>query len=166
MIPPADPAPTREELSAANLIRKPEFVRKPDLKIRSDAEIWVLSLGSGVVVFFVALVIQWIIYDRFLHQDGLRFVGSVISGACAALLVHGMSLQTRRSRLSELHRLECIALMNHHIRNALQAIVCCSGSSESAEIIHDSVNRIERVLSDVLGRIEDEPKASGTPAAQ
>jgi hypothetical protein len=166
MNPPVDPAPTREELSAANLIRRPEFVRKPDLKIRTDTEILILSLGSGLVIFLGALAIQWIIYDRFLHQDGLRFVGSAISGAFAALLVHVMSLQTRRSRLSELHRLEDIALLNHHIRNALQVIVCCSGSSESAEIIHESVDRIERVLSDVLGRIEDEPKPRGTPAAE
>ncbi len=166
MIPPVDPAPTREELSAANLIRKPEFVRKPDLKIRSDSEILIMSLASGLVIFLGALAIQWIIYDRFLHQDGLRLVGSVIAGAFGSLLVHGMNLQTRRARLSELRRLENIALLNHHIRNALQAIVCCSGSSESAEIIHESVDRIERVLSDVLGRIEEEPKAPGTPAAE
>jgi hypothetical protein len=75
---------------------------------------------------------------------------TALSGAFAAMLVQGMSLQTRRFRLSELRRLESIALMNHHIRNALQAIVCCSGSSESAEIIHDSVNRIGLVLADVL----------------
>jgi hypothetical protein len=166
MIPPVDPAPSREELSAADLIRKPEFVRKPDLKIRSDAEILILSQASGLVVFLGALVIQWIIYDRFLHQDGLRLVGSVIAGGFGALLVHVMNLQTRRSRLSELRRLEDIALLNHHIRNALQAIVCCSGSSESAEIIHESVDRIERVLYDVLGRIEREPKAPETPTAE
>jgi hypothetical protein len=146
-------------MEPANLIHNPEFVHKPDLKIRSDAEIWILSLGSGLVVFLGALVLQWIIYDRFLHQDGLRFVGSAISGAFAALLMNGMSLQTRRSRLSELRRLESIALMNHHIRNALQAIVCCSGTSESAEIIRDSVDRIEWVLSDVLPSIDDEPKS-------
>jgi hypothetical protein len=165
MIPSDIPAPTTERRSSANLLENPGFIRKPDLKIRSDAEIWLASLSSGVVVFLGALVIQWIIYDRFLHQDGLRFVGSVISGAFAVLLVHGMSLETRRSRLSELRRLESIALMNHHIRNALQAIVCCSGTSESAEVIHDSVNRIQWVLSDVLP-VKDEPKSSGTPASR
>jgi hypothetical protein len=155
MVSPENSAPK----DAARLVQNKAFLRKPDLKIRSDAEIWVMSLCSGLVVAVAALELQWIIYDRFLHQDGLRLVGSVISGAFAALLVHGMSLQTRRSRLSELRRLESIALMSHHIRNALQAIVCCSGTSESAEIIHNSVNRIEWVLSDVLPSIEDEPKA-------
>jgi hypothetical protein len=51
--------------------------------------------------------------------------------------------------------------MNHHIRNALQAIVCCSGTLESSEIICDSVNRIQWVLSDVLPGIEDEPNSPG-----
>ena len=167
MIPPVDPAPTREKLSAANLIRKPEFVRKPDLKIRSDSEILIMSLASGLVIFLGALAIQWIIHDRFLHQDGLRLVGSVIAGAFGSLLVHGMNLQTRRARLSELRRLENIALLDHHIRNALQAIVCCSGSSGiQPRSFTRSVDRIERVLSDVLGRIEEEPKAPGTPAAE
>ena len=159
MIPLNKPMPTRGGPSADNLVQNSAFLRKPDLKIRSDVEIWILSLGSGVVVFLGALVLQWIIYDRILHQDGLRFVGSVISGAFAILLLHGMSLQTRRSKQLELRRLESIALMNHHIRNALQAIVCCSGTSESAEIIRDSVNRIEWVLSDVLPSSEDEPKS-------
>jgi hypothetical protein len=157
MVSPENSAPE----NAARLVQNIAFLRKPDLNIRSDAEIYALSLASGFAVFLGALALQWIIYDRFLHQDGLRLVGSVISGAFAALLVHGMSLQTRRSRLSELRRLESIALMNHHIRNALQAIVCCSGTSESAEIIRDSANRIEWVLSDVLPGIEDEPKARG-----
>ena len=132
---PDDSVHTKKALGAADLIHSPEFVTRPNLKIRSVVEIWALSLGSGIVVFLGALGLQWIIYDRFLHQDGLRLVGSAISGAFAAILVHGMSLQTRHSRLSELRRLESIALMNHHIRNALQAIVCCSGTSESSEIM-------------------------------
>ena len=136
MLPPVKPETRREE--SANLTRIPEFVHKPEFKIRSNAEIWFISLGSGVLVFLGALLLQWIIYDRLLHEDGLRFIGSAISGACAAFLVQSMSLQTRRSMLSELRRLESIALMNHHIRNALQAIACCSETSESAEIIRDS----------------------------
>jgi hypothetical protein len=79
MIPPDEPAPTREELRTASLTQNPAFYRKPHLKIRSDAEIWIMSLSSGMVVFLGTLALQWIIYDRFLHEDGLRLVGSVIS---------------------------------------------------------------------------------------
>jgi hypothetical protein len=101
MVSPEDSAPE----DAARVVENDPFLCKPGLKIRSDAEIWAMSLGSVLVVFLCALALQWIIYDRFLHQNGLRLVGSVISGAFAALLVHGMSLRTRRSRLSELSRL-------------------------------------------------------------
>ena len=144
---------------SADLVQNLAFFRKPKLTIRAESNIWIWSAGSGLAVFLGTLGMQWIIYDRLLHQDGLRIVGSLISGVFAFMLVHGMSLQSRRSRISELRRLESIALMNHHIRNALQAIVCCSGSSESSEAIRDSVARIEWVLSDVVPRIEHEPKA-------
>jgi hypothetical protein len=164
MVLPDSPQPANEGVVADDLVQNPAFLRKPNLRIRSDAEVLMMSLGAGMLVLLGALALQWIIYDRFLHQDGLRIVGSLISGAFATLLAHGMSLRTRHSRQLELRRLESIALMNHHIRNALQAIVCCSGSSESAEIIRESVNRIEWVLSDVLPGIDDEQKSSGMSA--
>lgn len=62
-----------------------------------------------------------------------------------------------------LNRMESIALMNHNIRNALQAIACCSETSESAEIIRDSINRIDWVLSEVVSGIENEPKIPDEP---
>jgi hypothetical protein len=166
MVPPFNSGTTKEELGVANLIQKPEFVHKPHFKIRSDVEIWIMSMCAGVVVFLGALLLQWVIYDRFLHEDGLRFIGSVISAAFAVFLVQSMSLRTRRSRLRELHRLESIALLNHHIRNALQAILCCSQTSESGEVIRNSVNRIDWVLSEVLPGIEDEPKIPDDSSTQ
>jgi ABC-type bacteriocin/lantibiotic exporter with double-glycine peptidase domain len=155
MLLPDNPEPVTEVW----ISKSSAFLRKPDLKIRSDTEIWLLSLVCGIFTFLGTLALQWIIYDRFLHQDGLRLVGSVISGIFAAALVHAMSLRTRHSRLAELRRLESIALMNHHIRNALQAIVLCSGTSESAEIIRESVNRIEWALSDIVPGTEDDLKS-------
>jgi ABC-type bacteriocin/lantibiotic exporter with double-glycine peptidase domain len=159
MLSPDDPA-TGELNSISNRIEQnPSFISKPKSKIRSTLEIWILSLGIGTLVFVGALALQWVIYDRLLHEDGLRLVGSLIAGCFAALLVHGFALQARNTSIAELRRIETIALMNHHIRNSLQAIVFCSGNSESANAIRESVNRIAWVLSDVLPTIQDGPVA-------
>ncbi len=65
-----------------------------------------------------------------------------------------MMLRTRRERLVQVQRLETIALLNHHIRNGLQAIVNWSGSNESAHVINDAVDRIQWVLMEVLPGLE------------
>lgn len=135
---------------AIDLTADRAFMSRPKVRIRSINEIRLISLMTAIVGFGIALGLQWLIYDRLLHQDGLRFVGSVISGGLAAVLVHTMAIRSRRGQIAELHRMEIIALMNHHIRNSLQAIAYCSGTSESANVIRDSVNRIEWILSEVL----------------
>jgi hypothetical protein len=68
--------------------------------------------------------------------------------AVGIFVVLGMS--ARRARQQEIQRLETIALLNHHIRNALQAIITVSGSTDSTDIIRGSVERIEWALGEVL----------------
>jgi hypothetical protein len=136
------------------------FMSRPKVRIRSTHEIRLISLMTAIASFGIALGLQWLIYNRLLHQDGLRFVGSVISGGLAAILVYTMAIRSRRGQIAELRRMEIIALMNHHIRNSLQAIVYCSGTSESANVIRDSVNRIEWVLSEVLPGMKAEEQSA------
>jgi hypothetical protein len=137
------------------LVENPAFVRRPRLRIRPKIEVYGLSMLVGIAVFLFALGLQWVIYDRMLHQDGIRVVGSLIAGSIAAVLVGTMAIRDREKRLAEVRRLETIALMNHHIRNALQVIAYSTGLSKSAEEIRNSVNRIEWALSEVLPHVND-----------
>lgn len=136
------------------------FVSKKGFTLESKSRIWSGAVGMGILVFLFALGLQWTIYDRFLHENGIRVVGSGIAAVIAIGVVVVLGMASRRQRLQEIERLQTIALLNHHIRNALQAIVTCSGASNSTDTIRHSVERIEWALGEVL------PGISKVPAKQ
>lgn len=132
------------------VLQEPAFLTKRNSKIRSKVRIWAGALSTGILVFLFALGLQWTIYDRFLHENGIRVVGSAIAAAIAVGVVVVLGMASRRQRKQEIERLQTIALLNHHIRNALQAIITCSGTTDSTEVIRSSVERIEWALGEVL----------------
>jgi hypothetical protein len=141
-------------------LKDPAFLTKPKLRIPSNLEIWLTTATTGLVVFLLALGIQWLIYDRLLHEDGLRFVGSALSSVMAMVLVQYMKTTARTDRLKEIRRLEAIALVNHHIRNSLQAITVCCSDDAATGAVHDSIDRIERVLAEVLPSVQEPDKSN------
>jgi len=145
----AEPEP-RLELPDFDPLQDPAFLSRPKLRVLSDREIWLVSGASGIVVFALALAMQWIVYDRILHEDGLRLVGSVIAAVLAMALVQYMKTTARNDRVAEIRRLEDIAVLNHHIRNSLQTIAVCCNDERATATIQQSIDRIERVLAGVL----------------
>ena len=137
---------------------KPAFLAKPKLRFPSNLEIWLTTVVTGFVVFIFALAIQWCIYDRILHEDGLRLVGSVLASVMAMALVQYMKTTARHDRLKEIQRLEAIALINHHIRNSLQAIAVCCSDEAATRAVRESIDRIERVLAEVLPSVQQADK--------
>ncbi len=134
-----------------SLLNNPAFLQKTESPaLRSNSRIWAFALVVSALVFGFALGLQWIVYDRYLHENGIRIVGSAIAAAVSVLLVLVLETSARNQRLREIKRLETIALLNHHIRNALQAIVSSSGSTNSTDTIRTSVERIEWALGEVL----------------
>ncbi len=136
------------------ILQNPAFMSKDKVKLRSRFRIWLSALSISIVVFAVALAIQWTIYDRYLHEAGIRVVGSGIAACVSIILVVALGILERNQRLREIQRLETIALLNHHIRNALQAIISSSGATNSTETIRASVERIEWALGEVLPDIQ------------
>lgn len=136
------------------LLHDPGFVDLPKIKIRSWLEILLISGGVAVGVFLVALGLQWVIYDRLLHEDGIRIVGSTIAAALAAILTEQLESASRARSLQELRRLEMLAVINHHVRNALQAILYADASAETGAI-QAAVDRIEWTLREVLPQVQD-----------
>jgi len=137
-----------------SLLQNPAFLPKEKVKLRSKLRIWLSALFISIVVFAIALGIQWTIYDRYLHEAGIRVVGSAIAAGVSVVLVVSLGILERNQRLREIRRLETIALLNHHIRNALQAIIASSGATNSTETIRASVERIEWALGEVLPDIQ------------
>ena len=122
-------------------------------QISSDVTIWVTSLLAGFLVFAVAIAIQWIIYDDWLHDKGpLRVVGSFLAGALMCVSVWRWQLIVRRRKMEMLRRFETIQWMTDRIRNALQAIECITFAASPAATVpvRGAVDVIEDVLHEVL----------------
>jgi len=104
-------------------------------------------------VFFVSLILQWLVYDDWLHKTGpLHLLGSAIATAITFVFVLRW-LQAAQQREQEMvRRFEMILEMNDKIRNALQAIECLTYLShpEATDPVRQSVNDIDAVLRQVL----------------
>ncbi len=149
-----DPALVSDSRDYRAILQNPAFLPQDKVKLRSKLRIWFSASLISVVVFAIALGIQWTIYDRYLHEAGIRVVGSAIAAGVSLLLVVSLGILERNQRFREIQRLETIALLNHHIRNALQAIISSSGATNSTDTIRASVERIEWALGEVLPDIQ------------
>lgn len=111
------------------------------------------SLLISFVVFTVALALQWVIYDDWLHGSGpLRLVGTILASGMALGFTLHWCLQMRRREVEASRRFQLIAEMNDRIRNALQRIECLSyaGVSESTEGIHQAIEIIDVALRGMI----------------
>jgi hypothetical protein len=84
----------------------------------------------------------------------------LVDALLVASLVFVLLWQSRERRLRMQHSLRVIADCNHHVRNALQAIVGQAGIDASGALgVHDAVERIRWVLEEVLPQVSGkEPK--------
>ena len=132
-------------------------------QISSDVTIWLVSLLAGFSVLAIAIFIQWVIYDDWLHdQEPVRVVGSLLSGALTCAGVWRWQLTVRQRKIEMLRRFETIHWMTDRIRNALQAIECITfaASPEATEPVRNSVDVIEEVLHEVLAEHGPSPSLS------
>ncbi len=121
-------------------------------QISSTGSIVFVAAAAGVAVLGAAILLQWIIYNDWLHQAGLRLVGSVVAGILTSLFAYRWQWAVREQKLEMLRRFETILRMNDRIRNALQIIECATyaNNPEAIEPVRDAVDAIEGVLHEVL----------------
>ena len=121
--------------------------------ICSRPAIWIVSFASGLSVFGLAILFQWLIYDDWLHDSGpVRIVGSFLAGAITCAVAFRWQINIRQRRLEILRRFETIRWMNDRIRNSLQAIECVTyhANPEATDSVRSAVDAIEDVLQEVL----------------
>ena len=129
-------------------------------QIPSVASLCFVAIVCGVAVFFIAICLQWLIYDDWLHKSGpVRMVGSAIAFFLTFIFVYRWQLIARKRRIETLRRFETIRWMNDQIRNSLQTIECLVYATHPhvTDPVKDAVDRIENVLQGVLTEAHPEP---------
>jgi signal transduction histidine kinase len=137
--------------------------RLPTQKIAAqhDAERLVATLRSrlipvavGLVSFLVTELMHYLLVPD-LGRLWERLLAEGLSAVVVALLTAGLIHQANKRREAALLRMQVIAEMNHHIRNALAAISLSTDAiqnQQSIRVISQSVDRITWALREVLPR--------------
>ena len=120
--------------------------------VASKGKIVLFSVLLAIPVLTASLLMQWIIYDDWLHRNGLRIVGTCIATAVTFVFALRWQYAIRERQLEMVRRMEMILSMNDRIRNALQAIECLTyvAQPEATESVRQSVSVIDSVLKEVL----------------
>ena len=127
----------------------------PDLRWTNSY--WVVIL-IALCIGFAALLFS-LTLDRLLHGIFRHIYASDWFEAISAAVLSGVVLIRMQSRRRELlARMQIVEDVNHHVRNALTAIVFSASLREDPELnaqVRDACARIDWVLTEVLSRSVD-----------
>jgi len=129
-----------------------------DQRIRSRGAIVCLSIAAGFLMFIIITGVHWFVYVYVNGEQGIRILGATVAGILTALLIAFQLFEQRRVRLADARRLQLIAEMNHHIRNALQTISYQRYSetdTAASKRIKEAVERIQWVLEELLPDVQE-----------
>lgn len=103
------------------------------------------------ILFSIFMIVLGESLGLFFHVIGVRWVFEVAAENVATGLLSGglafLYMEERRRRTEQ--RVEELAFLNHHIRNALAAIMLApyaESDTQRLEIIRDASQRIERTI--------------------
>jgi hypothetical protein len=118
------------------------------------------SFVLGFCTFLLGVLLD-MAFQKFSVTGTAALIDDVLVGIAAGLVVFAYEQQRYRDLT---RKLAIMASMNHHVRNALQAILYSPYTREQTvqtKVIQDSVNRIQWALNEVLagdGDIDREAK--------
>jgi signal transduction histidine kinase len=113
-----------------------------------------VPVAVGLVSFVVTELMHYLLVPD-LGRLWERLLAEGLSAVVVALLTAGLIHHANRRREAALLRMQVIAEMNHHTRNALAAISLSTDAiqnQQSIRLISESVDRIEWALREVLPR--------------
>jgi hypothetical protein len=107
------------------------------------------SFLLGFCTFLLGVLLE-MVFQKFSVTGATALIDNVLVGIAAGLVVFAYEQQRYRDLT---RKLTVVTSMNHHVRNALQAILYSPYALEQTEqikVIQDSVNRIQWALNEVL----------------
>jgi hypothetical protein len=123
----------------------------------SNRKFLLYSFFASSLVLAVSFVIQWLVYDDWLHHTGpLHVVGSSIAALITFVVVWFWQRAVEQRERDMVRRFELISRMNDSIRNALQAIECVTylSNPEATDAVRGAVAIIDAVLREVLTDVQ------------
>lgn len=121
------------------------------------------ALGIGLVSFMATeLLHYWLVPD--IGRNRERLLAEGLSALIVSCLVAKLGSVLWQQRQLTVARMQVIAEMNHHIRNALAPISLSMEAIENQQLIHlirDGVNRIDWALREILPREVPVEEAQG-----
>jgi hypothetical protein len=116
----------------------------------------VLAAIAGVAIFAINVIADLLILHN--HELTARFTVEISDGISAFVigLLSYQVIRLQQQRRDQIRqKLQVIADMNHHVRNALQVISLSTlgQSKEELSVIRESMNRIQWALRELLPKI-------------
>jgi len=118
----------------------------------------------GVGLFALGAFVQaWLVVDGV--RGVMEYLDDLILGLLAGLLVFAYEQQRHNAMLK---RIQVIADMNHHVRNALQAITLSryAENTQQIQVIDESAKRIQWALRELLPQTHDGGEVPSLHASQ
>ena len=125
----------------------------------------VRSLAMGIGLFALGCLVQaWLVVDGV--RGLMEYLDDLVLGLLAGLLVFAYEQKRHNAMLK---RIRVIADMNHHVRNALQAITLSryAENTQQIQVIDESAKRIQWALRELLPQTHEEgsvPSVAAPPA--
>lgn len=134
------------------------FIHQPWFVIQSRMRRGLIALGVAAAVFAAGGVLDWFVTRRYLPPISLMLGGAAIAIA-VGLLVFQLLTDVHQRYLAMLERLQRIAELNHHVRNALQVIAYHSAAerSGSGAALKEPIERIESALREISVALGERP---------
>ena len=118
--------------------------------------LWLISGAVGLVMFVGGVSIDLILLK---HQEtpAAIAISNGLVALLAAMLVFTMLAYGRKQRRLIMERMEALNEVNHHIRNALQALAFSAGALQGTKegvTVSESIQRIQWALLEILPKVE------------
>lgn len=104
------------------------------------------AVTIGITVSILLVLVDQLSL-RFGFTGVPRLADDLLGGIIAGIIIY---LDNRRRNRYFAGRLQAIALMNHHVRNSLQAIKFAHQTGQELQFIDQAVARIEWALREIL----------------
>jgi hypothetical protein len=145
------------------------FYRKGEawLATASPSRLRTISFCLAASSFLLTQALHWLLYPLDSWDHLLRrMAADALAAVIIAFLVYGLLITLNHRRRETVLRLQLIADLNHHIRNALQTIQLSAQVTQDGAAIRQIDDAVERITDVLLELAPMDGHGAGTQVPQ